>query len=215
MSLIAYKFLRRDRVGPFSGFRWPEPGVWVESAAPTTVCRSGIHACRPQDLPWWLSEELWQVELRGEVRIDDHKLIAPAGRLSSRVAGWTPACAQEYADACAWRARDHAVQALTRAGHSDAAQEVALSATLEELLELARRLASTLPETRINLTIAGDGAVRALSGAAPTTAYIAAHAALRVDGGGGYSAERDWQVGWLVERLRLSDRTQALTQDTY
>jgi hypothetical protein len=209
MNRLAYKFLRSDRVGPFSRFRWPEPGIWVDATSPPAACRSGIHACRPQDLPWWLAEELWEVELRGELRVDEHKVIAPSGRLLSRVESWTSACAQDYADACAWRARDRAVQALNRAGHSEAAEEVARSATLEELLALARRLAAGLPEIRINLTIAGDGAVRALSGAAPTTAYIAAHAALRVDGAGGYAAERSWQVRWLVERLSLRDPSQA------
>jgi hypothetical protein len=204
MTLLAYKFLRRDRIGPFSRFRWPEPGVWVQAGGPQAVCRSGIHACRAQDLPWWLSEELWEVELRGDVRATGHKVIAPAGCLRSRVEDWTPACAQEYADACAWRARDRAVQALRLAGHTDAAGELSRSTTLEQLLTVARRLASSLPETRINLSIAGDGAVRALSGAAPTTAYIAAHAAMRVDSADGYTAERDWQVRWLVQRLGLN-----------
>ena len=44
------------------------------------------------------------------------------------------------------------------------------------------------------LTIAGDGAVRALTGAPPTSAYIAAHAAMRLDGASGYAAERAWQA---------------------
>jgi hypothetical protein len=52
MSLIAYKFLRPERTGPFSGFCWPEPGVWVDAPPRLAPCRSGIHACRLQDLPW-------------------------------------------------------------------------------------------------------------------------------------------------------------------
>jgi hypothetical protein len=143
------------------------------------------------------------VELQGNVRFEKHKIVALAGRLRSRIERWTPARAQEYADACAWRARDRAVQALARAGHSDAAEDVARSATLDDLLVLARRLAAELPDSRISLTIAGDGAVRALTGAAPTSAYIAAHAALRVDGPAAYAAERAWQAQWLVQRLGL------------
>jgi hypothetical protein len=95
------------------------------------------------------------------------------------------------------------VQALTRGGHSDAADEVAEAGTLDDVLSVARRLASELPDSRISLTIAGDGAFRALTGAAPTSAYIAAHAALRVDGPRAYAAERAWQARWLAERLEL------------
>jgi hypothetical protein len=205
--MIAYKFLRSGRIGPFSDFRWPEPGVWIRAADDLAACRSGIHACRTQDLPWWLADELWEVELEGEVRFEKHKIVAPAGRLRSLVEQWTPACAQEYADACAWRARDRAVHALSRAEHPGAARELAGCDTLDAALSAARRLAEHVPEARIILTIAGDGAVRALTGAPPTSAYIAAHAAVRVDGPAAYAAERAWQSQWLVERLGLHDVT--------
>jgi hypothetical protein len=201
--MIAYKFLRSGRVGPFSDFLWPEPGVWVRAAENVTKCRSGIHACRTMDLPWWLADELWEVELDGRVEADEHKIVAPAGRLRTHVEGWTPASAQDYADACAWRSRDRAVQALARAGHSQEAELLAGCATLDDALAAARRLAHDIADTRISLTMAGDGAVRALTGAPPPTAYIAAHAAMRLDGPAGYAAEREWQARWLVERLGL------------
>ena len=199
--MIAYKFLHAGRTGPFSGFAWPEPGIWVRAGTETIPCQRGIHACRTRDLPWWLADELWEIELDGDVRTDEHKILAPAGRLRSRVEGWTAACGQEYADACAWRARDRAVEALTRAGHAPA--RLAACTTLDEVLVAARELAEVLPDTRISLTIAGDGAFRALTGAAPTSAYIAAHAAMRLDGSAGYAAERAWQSRWLARRLGL------------
>ena len=201
--MIAYKFLRSGRVGPFSGFRWPEPGVWVRAPRDLVACQRGIHACRASDLPWWLADELWEIELDGQVQRDEHKIMAPAGRLHSQIDAWTPACAQEYADACAWRAEDRAVQALTRAGYRQEAQQLTTCVTLDDVLAAARQLADAVPEARISLTIAGDGAIRALTAAAPTSAYIAAHAAMRLDGAGGYAAERAWQSRWLVERLGL------------
>jgi hypothetical protein len=201
--VIAYKFLRSGRIGPFSGFQWPEPGVWVHAPRDLIACRRGIHACRASDLPWWLADELWQIELDGQVQSDEHKVVAPAGRLRSQIDAWTPACAQEYADACAWRAQERAVQALTQAGHRREADELTSCATLDDVLVAARRLAGAIPAARISLTIAGDGAVRALTGAPPTSAYIAAHAAMRLEGAAGYAAERAWQSGWLVERLTL------------
>jgi hypothetical protein len=71
----------------------------------------------------------------------------------------------------------------------------------------ARRLSDDVPDMRISLTIAGDGAFRALTGAPPTSAYIAAHAALRLDGPSGYAAECAWQSGWLADRLGLRSET--------
>src|SRR5262249_3062023 len=159
--------------------------------------------CRVRDLPWWLADELWEIELDGRVQVDEHKVFAPAGRLRCQVAGWTPACSQEYADACAWRAHERAAQALTRARHGRASAELGACATLDEVLLVARRLADSIPDTKISLTIAGDGAVRALTGAPPTSAYIAAHAAMRLDGAQAYAAERAWQSRWLAGRLGL------------
>jgi hypothetical protein len=201
--MIAYKFLRSGRIGPFSAFQWPEPGVWVHAPRELAACRRGIHACRASDLPWWLNDELWAIELDGRVQPDEHKIIAHAGQLCSQIEAWTSECAQEYADACAWRAQERAVEALTRAGNRHEAWQLAACASLDDVVVAARQLADAIPETRISLTIAGDGAVRALTGAPPTSAYIAAHAAMRLDGAAGYAAERAWQSDWLVERLGL------------
>jgi hypothetical protein len=207
--MIAYKFLRSGRTGPFSAFHWPEPGVWVRAHQHTLACRRGIHACRIKDLPWWLADELWEVELDGPVQLDEHKIVAPAGRLRSQIDGWTTACALEFADACAWRAHARAMEALTRAGHGRSSEELSVCRTLDDVLALAPRLADAIPETRISLTMAGDGAFRALTKAPPTSAYIAAHAAMRLDGADGYAAERAWQSTWLAERLGLRNGSAA------
>ena len=201
--MIAYKFLRSGRTGTFSEFQWPEPGVWVQSSGDVAACRSGIHACRTTDLPWWLADELWEIELADEVRADEHKLVAPAGRLLARVDGWTPQCGREYAEACALRARDQTGEALVRAGHAGAARELAGCSTLDELLDASRKLAAEIPDAQISLTILGDGALQALAVASSATAYIAAHAAIRLNGPAAYRAERVWQSRWLCERLGL------------
>ena len=90
-----------------------------------------------------------------------------------------------------------------RAGHPHEAHQLTACATLDEVLVAARQLADDISDTRISLTMAGDGAFRALTGAPPPSAYIAAHAAMRLDGAAGYAAERAWQSQWLVERLGL------------
>jgi hypothetical protein len=201
----AYKFLRAGAIGPFSGFAWPRPaggapGPWVEANDPPARCRRGVHACRLDDLPWWLAEELWVVELGGEVVAYAHKVAAPRGRLVRRVDGWTAAARRDYAHECAWRARDRALEALG----GPAAERLRSCATLAAVESSARELAGDEPEARIALVMAADGALTAVSGLAATGAYIAAHAARHAAGEGAMHAERRRQAAWLAERLRLS-----------
>ncbi len=151
------------------------PGAWVEARGPTSLCRLGVHACRPGDLPLWLGEELWAAELDGEVVAAADKLVAPRGRLLERVDAWDEAAADALAAACAQRtaALDEAVTGYA----ADAAE-----------------CASTAAERD-----GGPG-----FGAAATCAYIAAHAAAQAAGDpAAYDTERAWQAAWLAERLGL------------
>jgi hypothetical protein len=99
----AYKFLRTGSVAPFSGFRW-EPGRWVE-AAEVVPCEQGVHACRVDDLPFWTNDELWEIELDGDVVAVGRKLVAPRGRLGRRVEAWNATASREFGDTAAARAR--------------------------------------------------------------------------------------------------------------
>jgi hypothetical protein len=101
--LIAYKFLAAGSIGPFTGFQW-EPGTWLDAAA-ADLCKGGIHACRVRDLPIWLDQELWEIELDGEVVVGDRKLVATRARLTNRIEGWTPEVAREFGGSCARRTR--------------------------------------------------------------------------------------------------------------
>jgi hypothetical protein len=101
--VIAYKFLRAGSVAPFTGFRW-EPGRWVE-AGDAVPCEEGVHACRIEDLPFWTNDELWEIELDGEVVASGRKVVASRGRLLRRVDGWTAESARAFGDASSARAR--------------------------------------------------------------------------------------------------------------
>ena len=106
-TVIAYKFLRDGRVGPFSHVTWPEPQAaepWVQRRGAGGVCSQHVHACRVGDLPEWLDSELWRVELDGDVAVDCGKLVAARGRLLARVDAWGPGAAADFAEACAARA---------------------------------------------------------------------------------------------------------------
>jgi len=207
--LIAYKFLRAGAVGPFSDFRWPvsadgRPGPWVAPGDPA-LCRRGVHACRVPDLPWWLATELWAVELAGPVATYAHKVSAPRGRLVRRIERWSPDVRREYVQTCAWRARDRALEALDRASGGAATERLAACATLEAVLDVSRPLADAVPAARVSLTMAADGALAALRDMPAMGAYVAAHAAGRIDGREGLAAERSWQGDWLRQRLELED----------
>ena len=102
--MIAYKFLRAGGAGRFTGFRW-EPGSWVDAGA-ADPCRAGIHACRVRDLPIWLDDELWEIELDGEIVAGERKVVATRGRLTERIDRWTPELAREFGRFCARRTRE-------------------------------------------------------------------------------------------------------------
>jgi hypothetical protein len=97
-GVIAYKILDRGAVAPYTRFRWRE-GEWVEADG-VEPCRSGIHACRPRDLPHWLGPELWEIELDGDIVEQERKVVAARGRLVGRIAEWNAALLREFTAAC-------------------------------------------------------------------------------------------------------------------
>jgi hypothetical protein len=103
-ELIAYKFLTTGSRGRFTGFAWTAD-TWVEADA-ADPCRTGVHACRVRDLPLWLDEELWEIELAGDVVEGDRKIVAARGRLTKRIERWTPELAREFGRFCAQRTRE-------------------------------------------------------------------------------------------------------------
>jgi hypothetical protein len=122
VSVVAYKFLRAGAIGPFSGFAWPAPdpsgpGTWVEARPFRGACGGGIHGCDADHLVYWLNDDLWMIELDGEVAVADKKLIAPRGRLVRRVDAWNRELARRLVDAGIARAR-----ALADAAAGDAAE---------------------------------------------------------------------------------------------
>jgi hypothetical protein len=106
--VIAYKFLRPEGTTVFTQFAWPlpngGPGGWVE--ARVEPCRSGIHACRPQHLPFWVGRRLYEIELGGEVLEQGSKLVAERGRLTRRIDAWDDEARDAYTRMCADRAHE-------------------------------------------------------------------------------------------------------------
>jgi len=184
--LIAYKFLRESAVGPFSGAKWPVPGsdgpgAWIRAAGALEVCGSGVHACRVEDLPLWLFDELWQVELEPPVQTAATHVVATAGRLRERIEAWNAATASEFAEACAGRAAE-------------------LAETVPE--DRASKMADYAQDASTWATGTREHQENAFADAA-CVAYIAAHAAGDVAGADAEAGERAWQSAWLANRLSL------------
>jgi len=177
--MIAYKFLSRGAVGPFSGYRWPTPdggaaGAWVE-ATPA----DGIHACRRSDLPYWIDEELWIAELSGDIRVTHHQIVASRGRLLARVEAW---------------------HELARAFALDC------SATLRARVESAVALGGAAANVAALLRgYSGDAEAFAQHGNASAAAFAAARASAVLAGdAGGFTAERRRQAAWIEHALALA-----------
>src|SRR5918999_5580265 len=91
------------------------PGRWVTADGDAVArCRTAIHACQADHVPWWIQDELWEAELAEPVRLVGHKLTSPRGRLVRGVEASDAGVTRAFADACAFRARDRAVAARAR-----------------------------------------------------------------------------------------------------
>ena len=216
----AFKFLDYDGGTAISGFRWPRPdghgpGPWVEATA-VRPCRAGIHACRPGELAYWLHQELWEIELDGDIVEADRKVVARRGRLVRHVSEWAGGASGELAAWSAWQARDAAVGVLADRGDTDWAQGLANAAGLEELAAVAHDAASALGEEHSSGVVAGltgDAAIVASSPLAVSAPFVAAcvagHAASQrsaseADYRRGYAVARRAQSEWIVTRLQLT-----------
>jgi hypothetical protein len=111
--MIAYKFLRSGARTLFTKASWPLPAAsgpasWFEaSPGPLVPCRNGLHACKVEDLAYWLADELWEIELDAEwIRAPD-ALIARRARLLRRIDRWeAPDTRSRFAEACVARAAE-------------------------------------------------------------------------------------------------------------
>jgi hypothetical protein len=231
--VTAYKFLSFDRVGLFSGVRWPEPGSWIEAEGEIERCVRGIHALYAEGLLDWIDDELWTCELAGIVEDDGRMLVAERGRLLERVAAWNEDSARDFARACAARGREHVVEALRTEGHEDEARELGdrdadgyvthapglaarLPAEIAGLVLMAAdttaiaeglRLEAREPQLRSHLeAVASSGAT--YGAMAANVAFVVAGSTAGLHPKGhevGFAAERAWQLERLVERLGLAD----------
>jgi hypothetical protein len=213
-AVLAYKFLDGDGHTMFSGFSWPlpaegEPGEWVETPA-VRPSYEGVHACRGDQLAFWLTPDLWEIELDGEVVEATHKIVAPRGRLVRHVDEWADV-GRAHAEHCGWRARAVAVDALRRTGSGALADQLDACTTLAELAEMSALVAGRDPDdaaTRVVMLVADAGRAGGAGSVvgAPFVSACAAGVAAELVGSladqhPAFNAERRSQSAWIAPRL--------------
>jgi len=212
MTVIAYKFLDGDGRGVFSGFQWTAepPGTWVETPA-AAACREGIHGCRAGHLAWWINEDLWEIELDGDVTEAGRKVVGRRGRLSRHIGEWSGGVAANFAAAVIFRARDAALTFEPSGAELDA---LAACTDLNGLASAARAALAALEDgtpAHVAVGLVVDAAFFAdqhICHAPFISACAAGHAAAspagrRADWRVGFEAERAWQSAWIADRLGL------------
>jgi hypothetical protein len=183
--VTAYKFLATGAIAPVSRVRWPtpvggSPGAWLEAAAPVEMCRSGMHVCGPDQLSHWLHEELWQVELGGELTAGVDCVIAPRARLLQKVTAWSDeGGAQRFAVAV----RDHAAELVATRPQEERTR------LLEYVGDSTWHVEKALLESPALAALCAAVAVAKI--AAPEEQEAA------------YRRERAWQSAWIVGAMGL------------
>lgn len=177
----AYKVLTEGR-SDFTGWRWslPEgdrPGEWVHADGPLGLCVNGIHAASTEQLPQWLGDEIWEIELGGQVLSEEPGLIASQARLLRRIDAWDEATRRRFAETCLARAREIAEAYPQGLG-------------LVEKIEHTVSWAGAAPAGYFTAMLSGESATGRHAGAD----YDAA-----------FARERSIQAKWLRRKLGLTD----------
>lgn len=197
--MIAYKFLSHGRIAPFTGFPWPVAGYWVNGDHRAEGY--GVHACRLRDLPYWVTDELWRIELEGPILEHETQIEATRGRLLESVSGWD---VDRFASACAFRTRDLALQVLHASDAADVREALLAATNLAELSTAARTPSRVTGIAGEMVAYVADAAVRALEGNAGSSSHTAAVAAVALHGHhAAFIEERRWQSRWLAAQLAL------------
>jgi hypothetical protein len=176
--VLAFRFLTEGAIGKLSGHAWPtprgtSPGEWVGSGIDGSSIGVGAH--RARDLPHWLEDELWQVELRGKVQEYPFHLLADEARLVRQIMAWDFAAATEFAAACISRLEPRVTSAPRSA-------------------DAAALAAGYLQDARANLATKQFGTVAYITFVASIDGRLGAVAE---------PGERELQAEWLRRRLSL------------
>jgi hypothetical protein len=171
-------------------------------------------------LPYWIADDLWEVELDGGVVEAELKIVAARGRLARRVSAWAEGVGDGFAAHCLRRVAHHAAAELAAAGLGAEAARVAeaADATVPEMVDAAAAAAAASATGKRRVRHAGHLAQYVVDAAdwlsdPAGVAYAAAHAAnsrtAPEDEVDPFARERDHQARWLAQALGLEDTIEA------
>jgi len=163
------------------------PGKWMPKIEKIEPCESGYHLCRREDLIFWLNEEIYEAEGRGEFIVDEEKVVFQEARLIKQVETWNERTARLFAADCAERV----LPIFEKEFPNDARPRKAIQA--------ARDFVNGKID-RKEMGLAGAAAWAAARDAAGDAAGDAAWAAAWA-GAAARDAERKWQTERLFEYL--------------
>ncbi len=206
-----YKCLTRDGKGPYSNFKWPLPkngevGAWVKTKGPLVMCENGIHVCTANQLSWWINEHIYTIEIRGQKKSDNNKLLVREARLVHRIETWDNRSARLFACDCAERVLPIFEKAypdvVSVRAAIDTARLFANGKTTQKVMAAARDAAWAAARP------AASAATRAAASAAACAAACAAAwdaarpAARAAAWDAARDAEREWQTNRLMDVIR-------------
>ncbi|HVV17347.1 MAG TPA: hypothetical protein VHH90_09100 [Polyangia bacterium] len=181
-----FKFLQRGAISPLTGFQW-QPGTWVTARGPLAVCGNGAHVLRPQQLAYWLHEELWRAEVDGEQIEGGDCLVARRVRLTDRIDGWSNGDGLRFAQACLDRLRARMADATDpKLREHFANYDWAVGWHVEHGNLALAGYVSALGTAQVAGALAEPGS--GLNVGTPVDCF---------------RRERDWQSAWLIRELRL------------
>lgn len=212
----AFKFTRAGGVGPFTE-RAYRVGEWVDAV---DFPERGVHAARTEDLPYWIDDELWVVELAPPIAERPTQLVATRGRLLHRVESWDANARRALVDDVVTRAEARMTTAevgwdAQRRERGSPRSVADLEAMRAAARELQARLASIDAERAALVACWISLLGASIRGAAATAAFIATalaaieragpspDASRRADVDDAVRAERRAQAAFLHRTLAL------------
>jgi len=103
MKPTYYKSLKKGRIAPYSGYKWPQLNQWTEHIDKIEICESGYHAITKPHLIDWLEDEIHIVEFDGEVDGGGGKVVGHRARLIHKFDTWNERTKRLFACDCAQR----------------------------------------------------------------------------------------------------------------
>ena len=101
MTTSYYKSTLEDGSSNYGTGKWHlpqdgQPGAWRIAYGELSFCQNGIHACRREDLIYWLGPRIFVFELLGDELVESgNKVLGRRGRLVSEM-NWDEKVVKRY-----------------------------------------------------------------------------------------------------------------------